>query len=213
MDKRDILLVMSDQHSWTATGFCDGRLDTPQMERIAAEGSLFESCYCTGPICVPSRMSFLTGKMPSELEIFNNDSALASDVPTIAHDMGALGYHTVLLGRMHFKGDDQNHGFMERRCGDITSQYWGTGGGRREDFGDYRGTTNRKHCLKMAGGGMSPVMYYDRLILEEVLQFLKNWQKKRNRPPLFLIVGFYSPHFPFVSESELFSKYRERISV
>lgn len=213
MKQRDILLVMSDQHSWAATGFCDNRLDTPHMERIAAEGTLYERCYCSGPICVPSRMSFLTGRMPSQLEIFNNDTALASDVPTIAHDMGGLGYHTVLLGRMHFKGDDQNHGFQERLCGDITSQYWGTGGKHREDFGEYRGTTNRKHCLKLAGGGISPVMYYDKLVFEEALRFLDVWKEKKEQQPLFLVVGFYSPHFPFVSEPELFFKYQKRISV
>lgn len=211
-EKRDILLVISDQHSFAATGFCDSRIDTPEMERIASRGSLFEQAYCSSPLCVPSRMSFLTGMLPSELGIFNNDAALPSDIPTIAHQMEILGYETVLIGRMHFKGDDQKHGFSRRLCGDITSQYWGTGGPRRTDFGPYQGTTNRKHCLKTAGGGRSPVMYYDALVLQETMGYLETWRSETNRRPLFLVVGFYGPHFPFVCEDALFLKYRERIS-
>ena len=108
---RDILLVMSDQHSWAYTGFAGSAVDTPNMERIAGEGWLWERCYCNAPLCVPSRMSFLSGLLPSELGIFNNDTTLPIDMPTIAHDLGAMGYQTALIGRMHFKGDDQNHGF------------------------------------------------------------------------------------------------------
>ena len=145
---------MSDQHGQAYMQMEDGRIRTPHMMRIAEEGLSFSHCYCNAPLCVPSRMSFLSGKMPGELQIFNNDTTLPIDMPTIAHAMGIRGYHTVLAGRMHFKGDDQNHGFDERLVGDITSQYWGTGGKQRTDFGAYTGTSNRKHCLEVVGGGI-----------------------------------------------------------
>ena len=214
MGQRDMMLVMSDQHSYMVTGFADKRVDTPQLERIAAEGCLFDHCYCTAPLCVPSRMSFLSGRMPSELGIFNNDSLLPGDVPTIAHQLGAMGYRTVLIGRMHFKGDDQKHGFDERLCGDITSQYWGTGGRLRTDFENYAGTTNRIHCLEAVGGGVSPVMYFDKLVFEQTEKFLETWGASgEDRPPLFLVVGFYGPHFPFVCREDLYRKYKKRFSL
>ena len=211
--KKDILLIMSDQHSWYYTGFADPRLDTPELSRIAGDGLLFERCYCNAPLCVPSRMSFLTGLMPSGLGIFNNDSALPGDMPTIAHELGALGYETVLVGRMHFKGDDQNHGFDRHLCGDITSQYWGTGGKERRDFGSYAGTTNRLHCLEAIGGGCSPVMLYDDMVLKRAMEFLEERQEKKKSRPLFLVVGFYSPHFPFVCKEELYNKYEKRFTI
>ena len=211
--KKDIMLIMSDQHSYEMTGFADCRVETPQLERIAQTGAWFEHCYSNAPLCVPSRASFLTGMMPSELEIFDNDTAIPSDMPTIAHEFGRMGYHTVLAGRMHFKGDDQKHGFDERLCGDITSQYWGTGGKNRRDFGIYAGTTNRLHCLEQVGGGISPVELYDRAVLEETMSFLDRWNRQgEDRPPLFLIAGFYGPHFPFVSDRELYRKYRKRFT-
>ena len=90
---KDILLVLSDQHGWAYTGFADELLDTPNLKRIAGEGCLWERCYCNAPLCVPSRMSFLTGLLPSELGIFNNDTTLPVDMPTIAHD-----YYFPVLG-------------------------------------------------------------------------------------------------------------------
>lgn len=208
--KPDIMVVMSDQHGYLDTGFADGRVDTPQLQRIAGEGMLFERCYCNAPLCVPSRMSFLTGQLPSDLGIFNNDSCLPGDMPTIAHEMGRLGYETVLVGRMHFKGDDQNHGFDRRVYGDITSQYWGTGGKARKDFGIYAGTTNRLHCTDAAGGGISPVMVYDEEVKNQALEFLNQWEQEKPGKPLFLVVGFYGPHFPFVCGEELYRKYQSR---
>ena len=124
--------------------------------RIAGEGLYFERCYCNAPLCVPSRMSFLSGKLPSDLNIFNNDTVLPADVPTIAHALGAAGYHTVLIGRMHFKGDEQKHGFDERLVGDITSQYWGTTGGFRRLYRDDEPETLSGGCWrrKLAGYGL-----------------------------------------------------------
>lgn len=178
MRQRDIMLIMSDQHGYDVTGLADRRVETPQLDRIAQEGAWFEHCYSNAPLCVPSRMSFLTGMLPSDLEIFDNDSTIPSDMPTIAHEFGRMGYHTVLIGRMHFKGDDQNHGFDERLCGEITSQYWGTGGKNRTDFGVYAGTTNRLHCLEQVGGGESPVTFYDRMVFHTAIDFLEQWHKQ-----------------------------------
>lgn len=195
---------MSDQHGQAYMQMEDGRIRTPHMMRIAEEGLSFSHCYCNAPLCVPSRMSFLSGKMPGELQIFNNDTTLPIDMPTIAHAMGIRGYHTVLAGRMHFKGDDQNHGFDERLVGDITSQYWGTGGKQRTDFGAYTGTSNRKHCLEVVGGGYSPVMAYDEAVFQAAIECLE----KEHEEPLFLVVGFYGPHFPFTCEPSLYRHYK-----
>lgn len=212
---KDILLVMSDQHAWAYTGFADKRIETPNLERIVKDGCLWERCYCNAPLCVPSRMSFLSGLLPSKLGIFNNDTTLPIDMPTIAHKLGAIGYETVLIGRMHFKGDDQNHGFDKRLAVDITSQYWGTGGKNRRDFGAFAGTTNRKHCLEAVGAGYSPVMAYDEMVLRSAEEYLDNLAQAdtngRSRPPVFLVVGFYGPHFPFVCRPDLYEKYQKRL--
>lgn len=208
--KQNIMLILSDQHGQAYTQMETGEVDTPQLSRIAGEGVSFSHCYCNAPLCVPSRMSFLSGSLPSELGIWNNDSTLPSDVPTIAHALGSAGYKTVLIGRMHFMGNDQNHGFDERLVGDITAQHWGCGGAQREDFGGYKQTTNRMHCLDVVGGGTSPVMTYDDAVFEAARAYLE--KEREESEPLFLVVGFYGPHFPFVTEPALYEKYKKRFA-
>lgn len=204
---KDIILVLSDQHAGVAGCFDRDWMDTPAMETLAAVGSYFPHAYCNAPLCVPSRMSFLSGLYPSETGIYNNDSTLSGDLPTLAHALGAAGYRTVLSGRMHFKGEEQHHGFSLRLVGDITSQYWGTGGERRTDMGDYLGTAAMKGCRRVIGAGYSPVMAYDDMVLEASLNYLATPHPE----PLFMVIGLYSPHFPYVAEQALYDKYKVRV--
>lgn len=197
---RDIILVLSDQHSALAEA------DTPFLDSLAQQSLCFDHAYCPSPLCVPSRMSFLSGRLPHDLHIFNNDTTLGIDVPTMAHAMGAKGYHTILIGRMHFKGDDQKHGFDERIGLDITSQYWGDYPDKKVEYGDYAGTTNMKNCQRVVGGGVSPVQVYD----DEILALASAKLKEEHEQPWFVVVGFYGPHFPYVCDEALYLKYKNR---
>ena len=108
----NFLILMSDQHSPHALA-CNGDriVSTPHIDSLAGSGVLFEHAYCQSPLCVPSRMSFLTGQQPSCIGVWTNGDILHSDVPTFAHALGAAGYETALIGRMHFEGVDEWHGF------------------------------------------------------------------------------------------------------
>ena len=120
MSRPNILLIMSDEHDPAVTG-CYGHplAQTPNLDRLAAEGVLFENAYCNNPICVPSRMSFLTGRYASDVNVFDNGSPLASEIPTFAHYLEAAGYDTNLCGRMHMVGPDRLHGFGRRLFDDM----------------------------------------------------------------------------------------------
>ena len=197
-DKPDIVLVLSDQHNGMYTSLSGaGKADTPFLETLSESSAVFTRAYCNAPLCVPSRMSFLTGKLPHELGIFDNDSLLPENVPTVAHAMALAGYETVLAGRMHFKGHDQNHGFERRLVGDITTQFWGA---KRTDLGDFAGTLQAAGCQRAAGFGPSPVAEYDDAVVQVACEELG---KERTRP-LFLVVGLYAPHFPYVAAENAF---------
>jgi choline-sulfatase len=123
--KPNIVLICTDQHNPAVTGcYGNATVDTPNMDRLAAEGIRFNSAYCSAPMCVPSRMSFLTGLYPFNNGTLDNDGILSSKVPTFAHVAGGNGYRTVLSGRMHFRGPDQYHGFMERIEGDVSPLFY-----------------------------------------------------------------------------------------
>lgn len=92
---------------------------TPNINAFAEGGVVFENNYCNFPLCVPSRMSMLTGRHTSAIAQWDNAIELPAAVPTVAHHMRANGYHTVLCGKMHFIGPDPVHGFNERITTDI----------------------------------------------------------------------------------------------
>jgi len=205
---KEILVYLSDQHDPLVSGvYGNPWVDTPNLDRIAKEGHVFEHAYTPCPLCVPARLSFLTGKRPSKLNIFNNDCALRGDQPTIAHAIGAAGYETTLVGRMHFKGVDQTHGFDHHRVGDITTQFWGNGGGRRKDLGAFVGTTNMKGCLDLVGGGDSPVLDFDECVVDDTLHLLG----EKSERPRFIVTGTYAPHFSYAAPKDLYEKYKERL--
>ncbi len=65
--KPNLLFIMSDQHSKFHLGCYGDRLvRTPHLDRLASEGMSFTNAYTAAPLCVPSRMSFMTGRRPSE---------------------------------------------------------------------------------------------------------------------------------------------------
>ena len=68
----------------------------------------------------------ITGRFPHENEVWTNDQALDSAIPTYAHALGAAGYRPVQIGRMHFNGPDQLHGFAERLVGDHSPNWPGS---------------------------------------------------------------------------------------
>ncbi len=119
-DKPNILLIMTDQHSKHVLG-CYGNslVGTPNLDCLAAEGMRFTDAYCPSPLCVPSRMSFMTSCTPSANEVWNNNHILHSGIPTWAKLLSSAGYETTLLGRMHFCGPDQGHGFEYRPVGEA----------------------------------------------------------------------------------------------
>lgn len=116
----NIVVIQADQMAAQALGaYGDEAAQTPHIDALAAEGAVFDRAYCNTPLCAPSRASMMTGRMPSDIECFDNGDDFPASTPTFAHHLRAAGYHTALIGRMHFIGPDQHHGFEERLTTDV----------------------------------------------------------------------------------------------
>ena len=205
----NILLVMSDQHNPHILG-CEGDpvVMTPNIDKIAESGIRFSSLYCPSPLCVPSRMGFLTGQYPSDVGIYRNPSVLSSQIPTFVHGMRQAGYETALCGRMHFaKGSDQLHGFEKRLYGDcfdfVTQPL--RGGGFHKTTGQTR------YAAEIAGYGNSGYTRYDEEVAERACSFLGS--RSTDHPPFLMVVGYIQPHNPLVCGRELFEHYMEELPV
>lgn len=203
----DIILIMSDEHApHFSSVYGNPQVRTPNLERLAAEGMTFDAAYCSSPLCVPSRMSFMTGRYASRIDCWDNGSPLRSDIPTLAHAMRACGYETILLGKMHFIGTDQLHGFEHRPVDDsrvcgtwIEAPTW--------DDPD-AAIAKARSRLTTAGIGHTPHLEQDHDVLTEALACIDRLNAEGpNRRPVFLCVSFNAPHFPLKVPEPYFSLY------
>ena len=113
----NILILYSDTHSAFATG-CYGSpvAHTPNLDRLAADGVLFERAYSQNPLCVPSRQSAITGKYSCQTGVLHNDQPMPA-LYTLGHHFSAAGYATAALGKMHFVPDTKASAGKERQYG------------------------------------------------------------------------------------------------
>lgn len=118
-ERPNILFIFTDQQSATMMS-CAGNAHfrTPAMDSIAADGVRFDRAYCTIPVCVPSRFSLMTGRMPSELGLRSNETAHLAGVPASVTDGGVgrllaqAGYVVAYGGKEHLpKSVAEDYGF------------------------------------------------------------------------------------------------------
>ncbi len=213
MSKRpNILMICSDQHTARVTGaYGDKIVETPNLDALAAEGCRFDSFYCNNPICVPSRMSFMSGRYTFKCECISNQSVLDSRYPTLAHIAVRGGYHAILSGKMHFNGPDQRHGFLERIFGEMSTQALYNGANRGTKGIPNLGNCSRPDPLFHVGKGKNPVVNYDDAITKKTVSWLKKYAKTREAPPFFMMTGFLLPHCPYIAPPKLFRKYEAKV--
>ena len=213
MDRPNLLILMADQQSPHILRHAgDHLVRTPHLDRLAEEGVRFTSAYCGSPLCVPSRMTFLTARHCSDIEVWSNGCVLDSAIPTFAGALAASGYETLLCGRMHFAGPDQRHGFTRRLLGDIGQARYAPGQ-ERSLLGEIpRETTGQTaSAVRTAGAGSSSYLAYDDAVTVAAIEFLRSAEATND--PWAMVVGFLLPHCPFVCPPDLFDYYYERVTV
>lgn len=99
----NLLFILADDHAGYVLG-CDGnsQASTPNLDRLASEGTRFSAHYCNSPVCTASRQSFFTGQMPHMAGVTRLPTPLAEDKPTLARQLKAAGCTTAVFGKMHF---------------------------------------------------------------------------------------------------------------
>jgi len=212
VSRPNLLIIMSDQHSPHILGcYGDPVVRTPRLDALAAQGVRFESTYCAAPLCVPSRMTWLTGRSASDLHCWINDFE-DSATPTFAHALALAGYGTVLCGRMHFEGPDQHHGFVRRLVGDVT--------GARDTTRPLFENRIPEHTngqtwesVRDSGPGRSSYMAYDEAVTRRACAYLRERGKADEGSPFCLVVGYVLPHNPYICPRELFDEYMDKVAV
>lgn len=213
MTRPNLLFLFSDQHTRRIAGcYGDPVAQTPNLDRLAREGVVFDHAYCPSPLCVPSRMSMLTARHPFEQECWTNDDYLRSDAATWLHSAGAAGYRPVLAGRLHAMGPDQLHGYAERMVGDHSPNW---GGVPRHDLGVLdKANDPWRESLDRSGIGQSAYQVKDIAAAEAACDYLRSVGAARRAgddTPFCLTAGFLLPHPPYVAWRDDYERFAGRV--
>lgn len=109
MSRPNILLIVSDDHGYgdlTLRGSADAR--TPNLDRLAASGTVFDNGYVTAPICSPSRAGLIAGAHQQRwgAKWFDSSAFPPADRPVMPEILGGAGYRTGYFGKVHY-GSEQ----------------------------------------------------------------------------------------------------------
>jgi len=107
----NIVFFFTDDHAPHAIGAYNGWLKsvnpTPEIDKLAADGMLFENSFCTNSICGPSRAVIMSGKHSHKNGFMNNGNSFDWKQQIFPKILRAAGYHTALYGKSHLKGKPQ----------------------------------------------------------------------------------------------------------
>jgi arylsulfatase A-like enzyme len=105
--KPNLLIITTDQQRWDTLGCYGNRLiQTPNLDRLASQGIVFNRAYCESPICIPSRITMLTGKKTAHHGATLHNSNMRLDERTLADVLSENGYVTHFIGKAHFKSQE-----------------------------------------------------------------------------------------------------------
>ena len=112
MSGRNVLFIMSDEHSKRVLGsYGNPIIKTPNLDHLAAGGTLFENAYCNCPICVPSRASFATGRYVHQIGYWDNAFPYTGTPPSFGHRLHDTGHRCDSIGKLHYRGTSDPNGF------------------------------------------------------------------------------------------------------
>lgn len=195
---------------------------TPNIDRVAAEGTRFDRAYVNYPVCLPSRASMLTGvrfnnkELPNGSREFNDMIAVQDTWPRTLKN---AGYWTAVSGKV-YHGDPPN---IDLAAWDIPGDKWKT----ERDFSSYimsrvvdeGGRDGHIEEFRETGNGLGLLVYQsidgpddllnDGITANEAVDFIKNGRDPGK--PFLICAGFNRPHLPWLAPKKYYDMYPEDI--
>ena len=110
-ERPNILLITSDQQHWHTMSCLGAEVRTPNLDRLAAGGTVFQRAYCPNPTCTPTRASIITGQYPSQHGAWSLGTKLPESAHTAGEDFIDAGYRTALVGKAHFQQTQEHEDY------------------------------------------------------------------------------------------------------
>lgn len=192
MKRPNIIFCFTDQQRWDTMGCYGQKLDvTPNLDRIAAEGTLFENAFTCQPVCGPARACLQTGRYPTETGCYRNGEALPfGKYKTLAEYFNEAGYQTAYVGKWHLASQEGGADYhdapvpVEKRGG--YKDYW-----MASDVLEWTSHGYNGHMFDGNNQKMEFVGYRPDCINAYAIDFLHSRNPER---PFFLFVSHIDPH-------------------
>jgi arylsulfatase A-like enzyme len=173
----NIVFIFSDDHATSAiSAYGESRklIETPNLDRLASQGMLFERCLATNSICGPSRAATITGKYSHLNGFYNNETTpFDGSQQTFPKILQSAGYQTALIGKWHLGSDPTGFDFWEI----VPNQ------------GQYYNPPMIRNGLKVSHTGY---------VTDIITDISLDWLKKRNKnKPFLLMTHNKAPHMPW----------------
>lgn len=182
-------------------------ISSPNIDRLAASGVLFERAYCMVPTCGASRASLMTSIRPTRNRFVNYLTWAEKDAPgttTLNTHFKNNGYHTVSLGKIFHHPQDNSEGWSEPAWRPQRTPWY------RKAENQQLHRQRQKQGRRWRGpawesADVADNAYADGLLAERAIEDLERLKSKEQ--PFFLAVGFFKPHLPFIAPKKYWDLY------
>jgi uncharacterized sulfatase len=225
-EKKDVLFISIEDagpHRFSIYG--NEVCKTPNIDYIAKQGVKFEHAFASASPCNPSRASLLSGLRPETTGILRNGddwSRILEPGSTMPEHFRDNGYETTRIGKIFHMGSRDEHGNrilyddadrwsqiidedenIPPRIHEHRPLMGDTALLRRNKELQAQGKKRIRPPFLYGPSGLDPIEHADGRIAEQAVRFLK----KNHDKPLFLALGFHSPHLPFTAPDKYFDMY------
>ncbi|MDX1284059.1 MAG: sulfatase-like hydrolase/transferase, partial [Draconibacterium sp.] len=192
----NILFIMSDDHCERAIGAYNSRLSvldpTPNLDKLAKEGMIFNNVFCTNSICTPSRATIITGQYSHVNKVYDLYDGLPAEQHYLPKEFKKAGYATAVVGKWHLRESPNYFDYFAVIAGQgkyMNPVIHVSEGGEKRNV-RFDSTLEKEIDVIDTEGHSSDVL------TDFMLDWLEN--KRDKSKPFFLMHHFKAPHDMFV---------------
>ena len=217
VDRPNVLFIIADDLNCDIGAYGHYYVKTPNIDRLAQDGLLFENAFCNFPLCGPSRASFMTGLYPDQNNLHRNAVLIRDRVPdvvTMSQHFINNGYTAARVGKIYHYHNPRDIGTDGHDDpASWTERYNPRGRDKDEEDkifslvpGKFGGT------LSWLAAGGEDEEQTDGMVATRAIKLMKKYRDSET--PFFLAVGFFRPHTPYVAPKKYYDMYdKDRIRI
>jgi len=216
----NIVFFLIDDLGWADLGCYGSQLfETPNIDQLASDGMRFTDAYATSPVCMPARLSIMTGHYPQrygvtwihkgtsnslKVQAPESDLGMPLEAITIAEVLKSYGYATFFAGKWHLSTSPEEHPEFQGFDVNIGGHWAGVPGSY---FYPYERKQRPSTNVPDLEDG-EPGEYLTDRLTDESIRFIN----EHYREPFFLYLSHYAVHAPIQSKAEKRTKYLKKIN-